>query len=169
MLKDFSGTWVALDPKHDLRIGDAPVTDRFKPHLRRQIIRIPPYGGDELLAYDDAIWAIWERGHGILYVDETTMVMPSRVIRPAIGAAIRTGRSRGLGVWCASQRPKDLPSAVFTETEHFFVFQLNFESDREKVTSFTSDTLDEPLGRLRGHDFIYWNVLSDRGKYVRAA
>jgi DNA helicase HerA-like ATPase len=160
-------TWVVLDAKHDFYIPGVKVTGAFSPRLRQQIVRIPPYE-EEQLAYDDVIWRIWERGDSILYIDETTLVCPTRTLRPALGAAIRTGRSRGLGVWCASQRPKDLPSAIFTETEHFFVFQLNFEADREKVVSFTSDGLYAPLSRIRGHDFVYWNVLSDTGRYVKA-
>lgn len=168
MLAACSSNWVVLDAKHDFRLADTPVVRAFQAKLTRQIIRVP-IGGDEELGWDTAIWATWERGNAILYIDETTLITPARTLRPALGAAIRTGRSRGLGVWCASQRPKDLPSAIFTETEHFFVFQLNFEADREKVASFTSDILLEPLARLRGHDFIYWNILEDRGTLVRAA
>lgn len=168
MLAGSASNWVCLDAKHDFKLGDAPIVREFNPKLDRQIIRAP-IGPDEEAAWDRAIWATWERGNGILYIDETTLITPARTLRPALGAAIRTGRSRGLGVWCASQRPKDLPSPIFTETEHFFIFQLTFAADREKVVSFTSDVLEDALERLRGHDFVYWNILEDRGTYVRAA
>lgn len=168
MLASSSAPWAVIDAKHDFTLGDAPIVRSFNPKLERQIIRVPLGAGEEEL-WDSAIWAAWDRGNGILYVDETTLLTPARVIRPSLGAAIRTGRSRGLGVWCGSQRPKDIPSAIFTEAEHFFLFQLTFEADREKVVSFTSPVIEDALSSLRGHDFIYWNILEDRGTYVRAA
>lgn len=158
--------WAALDPKHDLSIPGIPVVSKFNEDLDRQIIRVP-FDENEYFAWDDAIDGVWENGNRILYVDETTLLTPPRSLRASLGRAIRTGRSRGVGVWCASQRPKDLPSAVFTEAEHFFVFQLTFKADREKVCSFTTDAISDALPKLRNHDYVYYNVKENYGTGVR--
>jgi hypothetical protein len=65
-----------------------------------------------------------------------------------------------------SQRPKDVPSAIFTESEHFFIFRLTFEADRDKVASFTSDAIGERIAKLRGHECVYYNVLTDETRWL---
>jgi hypothetical protein len=159
--------WVILDAKHTVRVPGVPIRKTFNRHLDRQIIRVEPDEW-ELERWSDVIDAVWRRGNAVLYVDETTLITPPRTILPALGKAIRTGRERGLGVWCGSQRPKDIPSAVFTEAEHFFVFQLTFAADREKVRSFTHDGLGRLMRSLSGHDYVYYNVLANKAIRVSA-
>lgn len=134
----------------------------------KQILRVEP-GEHELAEWSDNIEEIWRKGDRILVIDEGTLVNPSvRRLTPALGKAIRTGRSRNLGVWFGSQRPKDIPSAVFTEAEHFFLFRLTWKGDRDKVLTFTSDALEKPHASLRGHDFIYYNVSTDDAYVLRS-
>lgn len=149
--------WTVLDPKHTYSDGDTKVVARFDPKLRRQIVRVPP-DRHEQERWAECIDAVWRRGDGILYVDELTLITPSTRILPELGKAIRTGGEIGLGTWCGSQRPKDVPSAVYTETEHFFIFRLAWKDDRDKVVSFTEDEVGRLLPRLRGHDCVYYGV-----------
>jgi len=110
----------------------------------------------------------WKRGNTIIYIDELTLANPQRTrLLPAFGRAIRTGRERKVSVWCGSQRPKDIPSNVFTETENFYIFRLVWDDDRKKVGSFTSNLMYKRQALLRGHDFLYYNVVSERHLYVK--
>lgn len=161
--------YAVLDPKHRYRDEGVKVTHGFNRKLREQIIRVDPLGGaEELELWDEVIYSIWKHGDTIIYADEATLLTPPRSILPELGRAIRTGRERNVGVWIGSQRPKDIPSVVFTEAEHFFLFRLQWEADRTKVSSFTSPYLDRPYaamlreGRIAKHDFMYYGVEDDR-------
>lgn len=116
--------------------------------------------------------AAWTAGGTVIYVDETTLITPARTLLPALGKAIRTGRERMVGVWCASQRPKELPSAIFTESEHIFTFCLSYSKDRDKVREFTSDGYGDAIDGLDGHRFAHYDVasgVSQRFKPIRVA
>jgi len=102
----------------------------------------------------------------MLYVDELVLVTPPRSILPQLGRAIKTGRELGIATWMGSQRPKEIPSPVFTETEHFFVFRLKYQADKNKVAEFTTDEMHEYMDALKGkarkHDCIYYDDENDR-------
>ena len=152
--------WVVFDPKHTFEEPGGKVVKRPERRLARQIVRVP--FRDEQYHWQAALHSVWRMGRRILYIDEVNIVNPSRtVVSEELGRAIRTGRERGLGVWSASQRPKDIPSVVFTEAEHFFIFRLQYEADREKVASFTGERILPLLEGLRGHQFVYYNVMND--------
>lgn len=104
----------------------------------------------------------------VIYGDEATLLTRPTILEPTLGKAIRTGRERGVAVWLSSQRPKNIPSEVFTESEHFFVFQLTYEDDFRKVASFTGDRMWEHAETVwpeelegtdrQNHDCIYYSV-----------
>lgn len=163
---------IVFDAKHTYVDGGIKVVESVNPKLRHQIVRVPP-DVDELARWNDAFYDAWDMGDAILYVDEVTLVTPPRTITPGYGRCIRTGRERGLGTWSGSQRPKDIPSVVFTEAEHIFGFRLQWSADVDKVASFTTEDFyrihDTLRGRRRLHDFVYYDVLGDRLVYVHAS
>lgn len=163
--------FVVLDPKRTYRQEGVPVHRDFKPKVDRQIIRGDAFESSDLDFWDEQMFQIWDAGDRIVYVDEAVLVTPPRAITPSLGALIRTGRERGLATWVGSQRPKDLPSPIFTEAEHFFVGRLSWEHDRAKVISFTSPAMYDELERIKGkerkHDFVYHNVENEQTIYLR--
>lgn len=153
--------YLVLDAKHTFSIPNIPIVEEYNRSYDKQIIRADYDAETEV--YDDALLQSFAIGDIVVYLDETTLINPNtRTINPPLGRLIRTGRERSIGVWLSSQRPKDIPSVVFTEAEHFFLFQLQFKADREKVVDFTSERLEPALDSIRGHDAVYYNVLSDR-------
>jgi DNA helicase HerA-like ATPase len=160
--------WVILDSKQQIELPGVPINRSFKPKQPRQIIRVPDIEGAEIALWQLEILRIWQGHNRVIYIDELLDVVPSnRRLGPGLGRAIRTGRSRGVGVWAGSQRPSDIPSQVFTEAEHFFNFQLSFARDREKIASFTDDSLLPFLEGTHGHDLTYYNVLEQRIAVIR--
>lgn len=161
-------SFVVLDAKHTFRMGSTPILPDYDPDIDRQIVRVPP-DYDENDRWQEIIDRVWRTTtpttpYGrVLYLDELTLLNPSaqRVSVP-LGRAIRTGRERRLGVWCGSQRPMQIPSAVFTEAEHIFTFALGFDKDREKVASFSGETYRRVIERLGGHRFAYYDVREAR-------
>jgi ABC-type dipeptide/oligopeptide/nickel transport system ATPase component len=165
ILQASGARWAILDAKHGVSVPGVPVVSTYASRLPQQIIRIPEAAETYAAIYWDyqVRRILRARKPAIIYIDELTLVNPStRVLSRSIGRAIRTGRSQQIAVWCGSQRPTDIPSAVFTESEHFFVFQLTYARDREKVASFTGDAALPAIEGLRGHDFVYYNVLDNR-------
>lgn len=166
---------VVFDPKWRYTDADVKIVHRFNPKLDRQIVRIPPatHDSDD---WDEAFFEVWDRGDSILYVDEVSLVLPgTRSVLPWHRRAIVTGRERNLAVWNGTQRPTEIGSSViFTEAEHFFLFRLQFEADRDKVCSFTADRVWNMYrelqreGRRAKHDFIYYSPEDDRALRVRA-
>lgn len=165
--------YVVLDPKRTYRDDGVPIVRDFKPREERQIIRDDGFldTGGMYDFYDWQLQKVWEHGHRIVYVDEATLVTPPRSILPALGACIRTGRERDVATWVGSQRPKELPSPIFTEAEHFFVFRLQWLNDRAKVASFTHDAMLDHMERIKGrarkHDCVYYDVSDDRLVYLQ--
>jgi DNA helicase HerA-like ATPase len=156
--------WAILDPKHTIRIEGVKIRGTFAKRDARQIIRAPFPAED----YETPLLAAYHDRNRVVYVDETTLVNTAGSrLSPALGRVIRTGRELGVGCWLGSQRPKDIPSAVFTEAEHFFVFQLTWEEDRKKVGAFTTDKVLDLIGTLRGHEFVYYNVLTNTVKKLQ--
>lgn len=153
-----------------IRIPRVPIFEDFHRRKPWQIVR-DPIGLDwktQLEFWDWQFRKVWEAGDTILYVDEATLVTPPRALIPQYSACVKTGRERDVAVWTGSQRPKEIPSAIFTESEHFFVFRLNWDADRQKVASFTADRMMEACsalmlgGERHKHDFVYYNVGNDR-------
>lgn len=157
--------YVVVDQKNTFRDG-SPIVRKYEPRKPRQIIRVPvsDYEQDDLDAVFEAIYRDRPR---LVYVDELTLCNPSRTtLRAPLARLIRAGGELGFGVWCGSQRPKDIPSAVFTESEHFFVFRLQFEADRDKVASFTTERIYDYLPLIRGHQFVYYGLDEDRLEWI---
>jgi hypothetical protein len=62
-----------------------------------------------------------------------------------LATLVRLGRQRGFGTWFASQRPKDVPSLFFTESEHWLIFDLLTQDDRDKVAGYAGDEVRKRL------------------------
>lgn len=154
--------FVVLDAKHTYRAPGVKVVERFDRNLDRQIVRVKPDVWEQQ-RWQHVMMQAWQRGKVIVYVDELTLINPKTTrIDPVLGRLIRTGREKGVGVWTGSQRPKDIPSAVFTEAEHVISFNLTFEADRQKVASFTADGMLPAIERLGPHEFAYYDIAGAR-------
>lgn len=159
--------FAVLDAKHTFTVpGNGVITlPAYDKNVDRQIIRVP--FDNEYERWADSIERIWRDGNRILYIDEATLITKTRTILPEYGKAIRTGRERGIGVWSGTQRPKEIPSVIFTEAEHFFVFQLTYKPDRDKVVSFTGDGMEPFYAMAKDHNFVYYNVSSNEYTLTR--
>lgn len=154
-----------LDPKHSASFDSLlnfPVDTDYDPKKRQQTIRTKAEpDADQSHFYDGIMADIFRRQNTLVYVDEITLVTPNRPVTPAYGALIRQGRERGIGVWSATQRPFDIPKICFTESEHIFIFQLTDENDRKRVSQFTGDEVKGRIDYVKGHDFLYYNVMTN--------
>lgn len=148
-----------IDPKFDLHLPGAKVVHKYDPKLPRQVFR--PYGNTPIYEQTEQyLYDLWRhRLPGVVYADEVNDLSRSaRSISPMWNRITRQGRSLGVCAWAASQRPVDVPSTVFTESQHFFVFALAWENDRQKVESFTTDGIASQVERLGAYECVYYSA-----------
>lgn len=165
MLSLSNKPWVIFDAKHSIRMPGVPIHHDFRGKERFQIVRDDGYGDMDF--WDEMFWQVLRDGSPrVVYVDEAVLITPPRAILPNYGRAIKVGRELGIPIWTGSQRPKEIPSPIFTEAEHFFTFRLTYDDDREKVASFTTTEIRPYLAAIktktRKHDAVYYDVDGDR-------
>lgn len=110
------------------------------------------------LGNDDAIEAFFRfcylRGNCTVYVDEVYGVAMGASLPDSYHALLTRGRELGLSTWSSTQRPKDVPQAIFSESEHFYVFRLQLPQDRRRIREVVSLS-EEALQGLAKHRFYY--------------
>ena len=147
---------IVIDPKHEFDWKEATpryarVAYDFKDlvsHCRQieqkgsgaPVIYRPP-SGDLLpsnIARVDAVFNYaLQRGGTTVYVDEMSYLTGSssgfqdRI--PHWFRAVTTGRSRGVGVWSAFQRPSNVPLLAMSESDYRIAFFLRLKKDQARA------------------------------------
>ena len=105
-------------------------------------------------------------GDVIVYIDEVTALINPRSNPPPIIEDIwKRGRKRNVGGWANTQRPSSIPLLFLSEAEHFFIFKLNLEADRKRMSEVTTkDVLIPPVDK---YGFYYYSVSNDRLRYYK--
>lgn len=147
-----------IDPKHRWEFPGYKLVTGYEPDPRlvRQVFR--PRAGDEDGWFDTEAYLqqIWSYDvPTVVYIDELTAVTTPRNTVPTLADFVRLGRQRKFGTWYASQRPKDVPSLFFTEADHWFMFDLRYEGDREKCVGFLGERVGERI--TEKYAFYYSN------------
>ena len=90
---------------------------------------------------DDARARFWEwvcrRGNTTIYNDETAATTERNTYPYFLGACLMRGREMGIELWSGTQRPKDIPQIVLSESENVYAFRLRLPQDRERVEALT--------------------------------
>lgn len=103
----------------------------------------------------------YERGNTIVWVDEVMSVCPNAHRIPEFYKAILTrGRELNVAAWSITQRPANIPLVIMSESTHFFVFDLNLEEDRKRLTEITG--MIELSKKPGKYNFWYARIDADR-------
>lgn len=97
---------------------------------------------------------IYERGNTTIYVDETAAIVRGNNYPYHYGAVLMRGRELGIELWSGTQRPKDIPMPVLSESENVYAFRLRLPQDRERVENLTSIPRDT-IAQLSKRTFVY--------------
>jgi len=97
---------------------------------------------------------LYLRENTTVYVDEVYSVCHRGEIPTFYHALLTRGRELNLSTFSSTQRPKQIPAVVLSESEHYYVFQLMLPQDRQRIREMLPVT-DEQLRGLRGHQFFY--------------
>ncbi len=136
--------------------------------LRGEPIRaraIPPIGTDVLDYWEEVIVSCYRAGNVLVYIDELYAVAPPNV-KPsnALWALYTRGRELGVGVWASTQRPVWIPLFALSEAEHFFVFRLQLQEDRQRMAAFMGEEVNRTI--IDKHGFFYAASDADHPIYV---
>lgn len=117
--------------------------------------------------YEQVLDAIYKRlKNVVVYIDEAYGVVPPGTRAPdALWALYTRGRSRGLGVWASTQRPRFIPRFMLSEAEWFFVFALNLTDDREYLARIVHPAVIRPVRDV--HGFYYFHINWPKPRYSR--
>lgn len=112
-------------------------------------------------------WA-FERRNTFVYVDEAMSVTNGSRIGKGYQTCIQLGRERGIATWSATQRPANIPLVLLTESEHYFVFRLRADADRQRMSEYSGykQLLNPPRDE---HGFFYYNDRTGRLIYYNGA
>ena len=125
-----------IDIKHEeifaqcQRIVEIDIKDKLPTQPGLYITRPRP---DQLEDIEAWLMRLWENGNAGLYIDESYLMPDKAWLRNVLAQ----GRSLGITVIAASQRPVDVPRSVFTEASYISIFRLNDEKDLQRVREFT--------------------------------
>lgn len=76
---------------------------------------------------------VYFRENTVLYVDEIYGVTTNRTIPFHFKAILTRGRERGITCLMATQRPAEIPQFILSESENFYIFQLQMPQDKERI------------------------------------
>lgn len=149
---------VVIDPKHSWEFPGYKLVDKYDPSplVVRQLFRPRDDETEDWADAEQFLRAIWyARIPTVVYIDELTRMSTRTRTIPILADFVRLGRQIGMGAWYASQRPKDIPSLFLTEAEHWFVFDLRNDADRDKCVGFLGGAV---AGRIyEKYGFFYSN------------
>lgn len=112
----------------------------------------------------EAMAVLYTVGNGTVYVDELTAIVRPGKNAPAVFNDIWSrGRSRNIGAWVGIQRPNRVPLELLSEAEHFFIFRLSLERDRERMAEIVGKGALTPVKDKYG--FYYANTDDDIFRY----
>jgi len=126
---------------------------------RRLIFRPDVYESADARLQDEFFLWVYANKHRRIYIDEAYAIHGGTNPAFHLQAILSRGRERGISAIVATQRPRRIPILLLSESEHFYIFRLNHNSDRAVVYDITGVTVDEQFG-LRNYEFIYYNCLT---------
>lgn len=161
--------WVIYNFKGDSNIDSIPHARHIGldeiPSGNGIYIAHPKPGEEEELEHH--MRAIWDaEGIGV-FVDEGLMVGQHNT---AFRLLLTQGRSKNIPMIICSQRPKWMDVFVFSESEFYQVFRLQFKGDRKAVEEFIPiedkrDNSGRPMNlskRLPRYWSYYYNAIDDK-------
>ncbi|WP_020374110.1 ATP-binding protein [Sulfobacillus thermosulfidooxidans] len=159
---------IIVDPKHEITIKDVPITSNPKDMLvYPRIIYRPTGAQDPIEAGDQAGGCALLRGDTCLYLDEAAILAPGQRIGRNLRAAIILGRSKNVGVWAATQRPKDVHNLFFSEAYAYFVAPYLITDDARKVMGFVRGYEEFHAKDWPKHTFWFYRKGEKEGKVFR--
>ena len=125
-------------------------------------IKTPMYSSLEY--FEEIMITALDIGNLTVYIDELYSVADSSDVLRSI---YTLGREGGVGVWGSSQRPHMIPLFCLSESEHFFMFRLMLQRDRDRMSEFMGEGVRYRRIKDR-HGFFYMYAEDDAPIYIKS-
>jgi DNA helicase HerA-like ATPase len=153
--------WVIFDFKGDALLEDigAKEITLHAPPKEPGLYIVRPLPGDEYLV-SNFFYKCWAQENVGIYIDEGYMVPKNdRWFR----ACLTQGRSKHIEMIVCSQRPVFLDKFVFTESNFFVIFNMNYAEDRKHVAAYLDN---KRPGLLPKYHSLWYNVGDQRSNVL---
>ncbi|MEM3469830.1 MAG: hypothetical protein QXZ36_03690 [Thermoproteota archaeon] len=107
--------------------------------------------------YDTVFKWVYDTQDIFVYIDELTAVSRSSLSYPQwLRALYVQGRSRGIGILAATQRPSLIPLFTLSESRKFWKFFLLLKKDNERMAEFMGEEVERE--HHAPHSFYYKDI-----------
>lgn len=161
-------TYLAAKPR-DKTVDELgwPIAKRWPPSYGQwHVIVWPPYGDPETAAgrqrrvFRPLLKAIFAEGGQTVVIDEIayfTDPLPDGLgLKPVIHQYLTVARSSDLSLFGATQRPRNVPRAFWSEPKWLFLFRIDDTDDLRRVREIggNREGLVETIEQLDDHEFV---------------
>lgn len=165
--------YVAIDtkgdfsPPHEHIVIRTPTDWRWRVGYRHIVYRPNPEFMDAR-SLAEVLRALYMRGRSsgkrkpfVVYIDEALAVCKLGAAKWLQIIAV-SGRGLNMGLWIATQRPRQVPVETRSEAWIWYVFFLTYDEDEEEVTRYAKGQLTVDDLQTGTEDFAFWRM--ERGK-----
>ncbi len=121
-------------------------------------------GADPRRFWEDVLREVYQAAYLTLYIDEGYGVVSGSQPGEWLQAVWTRGREFEITAIAATQRPRRIPLILLSEAEHFFVFRLLLEADREYMADIIGPDVAERMPDE--HGFYYFHANQERPVYI---
>lgn len=117
----------------------------------------------------DALDDVFLQGNWCVYSDEVRYLSKNLGLGTELETLWLQGRSLGISMVAATQRPVSIPLEAFSQATHLFLWSEGDKVNIDRMAEFTGQAYDQvrwTIPRLPPHEFLYWNKKT--GQTVRS-
>lgn len=111
--------------------------------------------------FEDALLEIWKTGEWCIMADEVRYLTQTLRLGGTLEVIWLQGRSMGISVCVATQRPVSVPLEAFSQASHFFFFAEHEKDNVDRMSEFTgrhSRLVRDVIPRLPKYEVLYVNT-----------
>ncbi len=128
---------------------------------KKRILYQPAEGDDvnEIREFNSVCEIVYKTGNIGFMIDELSNFMSGQKAPYWFRRIQQVGRKHGVGCISLTQRPKDIPQILLSESEYKFVFRLELEQDCEKIESICGKRINGVENLAGDYPSVYdWKV-----------
>lgn len=145
---------IVVDSKHRVNWKGYHLTDNpVAALLQDRVIYRPPNGRPPDDWWRESMLSLHDRGGGIVYIDELSIICTANVIPSGLADIIRLGRELGVGVWWSAQESVSIHNTPLRQADQLIMFYNQGASDRDKLIRIVGD-MGEVTGELKEYQFV---------------
>lgn len=102
----------------------------------------------------------YRSGGWCVFADETIWLADDLKLKDELDMLLYQGRTLGVSMICAGQRPAWVPRACYSQADHIFLFQTNDREDILKLADIGGSNVERiravvPTLSPQEHEFVY--------------